>query len=54
LEFAPSTISPSRRRSLAAENRIALISLLNAILQPKSPIVEVTLENPFNLQDDDH
>ena len=34
-----------------AENRIALISLLNAILRPKSPIVEVTLENPFNLQD---
>ena len=34
-----------------AENRVALISLLNAILQPKSPIVEVTLENPFNLQD---
>ena len=34
-----------------AENRIALISLLNAILKPESPIVEVTLENPFNLQD---
>ena len=34
-----------------AENRVALISLLNAILRPKSPIVEVTLENPFNLQD---
>jgi predicted transposase/invertase (TIGR01784 family) len=34
-----------------AENRVALISLLNAILKPKSPIVEVTLENPFNLQD---
>ena len=33
------------------ENRIALISLLNAILQPTSPIVDVTLENPFNLQD---
>ena len=34
-----------------AENRVALISLLNAILKPKSPIVEVTLENPYNLQD---
>jgi predicted transposase/invertase (TIGR01784 family) len=34
-----------------AENRVALISLLNAILQPKSPIIEVTLENPYNLQD---
>lgn len=34
-----------------AENRVALISLINAILRPKSPIVEVTLENPFNLQD---
>ena len=33
------------------ENRVALISLLNAILRLKSPIVEVTLENPFNLQD---
>ena len=32
-----------------AENRVALISFLNAILKPKSPIVEVTLENPFNL-----
>ena len=34
-----------------AENRVALISLLNAILRPIEPIVEVTLENPFNLQD---
>src|SRR5271157_5993790 len=34
-----------------AENRVALISLLNAILEPKSPIVEVALENPFNPQD---
>jgi hypothetical protein len=34
-----------------AENRVALISLLNAILDPKSPIVEVTIENPHNLQD---
>jgi predicted transposase/invertase (TIGR01784 family) len=34
-----------------AENRVALISLLNAILEPKSPIVDVTLENPFNPQD---
>jgi predicted transposase/invertase (TIGR01784 family) len=34
-----------------AENRGVLISLLNAILKPKSPIVEITLENPFNLQD---
>ena len=33
------------------ENRVALISLLNAILDPSSPIVEVTLANPFNLQD---
>ena len=33
------------------ENRVALISLLNAILEPKSPIVNVTLENPFNPQD---
>jgi len=33
------------------ENRVALMSLLNAILKPASPIVDVTLENPFNLQD---
>jgi predicted transposase/invertase (TIGR01784 family) len=33
------------------ENRPALISLLNAILRPTPPIVGVTLENPFNLQD---
>ena len=40
-----------KRTFVAAENRAALISLLNAILKPASPIVEVTLENPFNLQD---
>jgi predicted transposase/invertase (TIGR01784 family) len=34
-----------------AENRTALISLLNAILEPKSPIVDVKVENPFNFQD---
>jgi predicted transposase/invertase (TIGR01784 family) len=33
------------------ENRIVLISLLNAILRLEEPIVEVTLENPYNLQD---
>ena len=33
------------------ENRVALMSLLNAILQPAEPIVQVTLENPFNLRD---
>jgi predicted transposase/invertase (TIGR01784 family) len=33
------------------ENRIVLISLLNAILRLDEPIVEVALENPFNLQD---
>lgn len=33
------------------ENKLALISLLNAILDRKSPIVDVTIENPFNLQD---
>ena len=32
-------------------NKLALISLLNAILQLDKPIVDVTLENPFNLQD---
>ena len=33
------------------ENRLVLISLLNAILDLKSPIVDVTIENPYNLQD---
>ena len=32
-------------------NKLALVSLLNAILDLCYPIVEVTLENPFNLQD---
>ena len=32
-------------------NKLALVSLLNAILELRNPIVEVTLENPFNLQD---
>ena len=30
------------------ENRESLISLLNAILKPKSPIAEVTILNPIN------
>ena len=34
-----------------AENKLALISLLNAILDLQPPIVDVTLENPYNLQD---
>ena len=33
------------------ENRPCLISLLNAILGLKEPIVDVTIENPFNRQD---
>ena len=33
------------------ENKICLISLLNAILDLKSPITDVTIENPYNLQD---
>jgi predicted transposase/invertase (TIGR01784 family) len=33
------------------ENKVALISLLNAILTLPVPIVDVTIENPFNLQD---
>ena len=31
------------------ENRLALISLLNAILDLPTPIVEVTIQNPYNL-----
>ena len=33
------------------ENRPCLISLLTAILRLKEPIVDVTIDNPFNLQD---
>lgn len=33
------------------ENRLALVSLLNAILELSRPIVDVTVENPFNPQD---
>ena len=33
------------------ENKIALISLLNAILRRSKPIVDVQVENPYNLQD---
>jgi hypothetical protein len=32
-------------------NRLALISLRNAILDPNPPIVDVTIENPYNLQE---
>ena len=51
MESARSTTSPSRRPSERRRTALCLISLLNAILRPKEPIVEVTLENPFNLQD---
>ena len=33
------------------ENKLALVSLLNAILNLPVPIVDLTLENPFTLQD---
>ncbi len=33
------------------ENKLALISLLNSILDLPSPIADVTIENPYNLQD---
>ena len=33
------------------ENTLSLISLLNAILELDSPIVDVTIVNPYNLQD---
>ncbi len=33
------------------DNKLALISLLNAILDLQPPIVDVTIENPYNLQD---
>jgi len=32
-------------------NKLALVSLLNAILELRHEIVDVTIENPFNLQD---
>lgn len=33
------------------ENKLCLISLLNSILDLESPITDVTIENPYNLQD---
>jgi len=30
------------------EDRESLIGLLNAVLKPKSPIADVTIQNPFN------
>jgi predicted transposase/invertase (TIGR01784 family) len=33
------------------ENKLALISLLNAILQLRFPIADLTIENPFNYQE---
>jgi predicted transposase/invertase (TIGR01784 family) len=33
------------------ENKQALISLLNAILGLRNPIIDVTIENPYSLQD---
>jgi predicted transposase/invertase (TIGR01784 family) len=33
------------------ENKVALISLLNAILTLDKPIVDVTIQNPFNYRD---
>ena len=40
------------RKTFATErNRLALIGLLNAILQPARPIVDVVILDPFNLQD---
>ena len=33
------------------KNKVALISLLNAILQLERPIEDVTIRNPFNFQD---
>jgi predicted transposase/invertase (TIGR01784 family) len=32
-------------------NKLSLISLLNAVLCLEPPIVDVTIANPFNLQD---
>ncbi len=33
------------------ENRESLISLLNAVLKPRSPIADLTITNPFNYQE---
>jgi predicted transposase/invertase (TIGR01784 family) len=32
-------------------NHLALISLLNAILELPQPIIQVTIENPYQIQD---
>lgn len=51
LVFVLPTISRSRKPLAPPRTRWALISLLNAILTLPVPIVDVTIENPFNLQD---
>ena len=51
LGIRPTNDFAFKRTFGTVENRIALISLLNAILDPASPIIEVTLENPYNLKD---
>ena len=51
LGIRPTNDFAFKRTFGTAENHVALISLLNAILGPASPIVEVTLVNPYNLQD---
>jgi predicted transposase/invertase (TIGR01784 family) len=33
------------------ENRESLVGLLNAVLNPQSPIADVTIQNPFNYKD---
>jgi PD-(D/E)XK nuclease family transposase len=48
LGIRPTIDFPFKKTFGAEENKIALISLLKAILDLASPIVDVTLLNPFN------
>jgi fumarate reductase subunit D len=51
LGIRPTIDFPFKKIFGSEENKLALISLLNAILDLASPIVDVTLLNPFNPQD---
>ena len=51
LSFSPLPILQFHKRASWTISKMALISLLNAILDLPSLIVDVTIVNPYNLQD---
>ncbi|MDP1562455.1 MAG: Rpn family recombination-promoting nuclease/putative transposase, partial [Pirellulaceae bacterium] len=40
-----------RKTFASPQSHVALVSLLNSILEPSVPITQVSLQNPFNYQD---